>query len=342
MVSSYKRNGVKFALRMTNEASQNQASTSPSLVPTIEPKKRERVWEIDFLRGAAILGMVIDHFLFDLGALDTYFVNFHEIASPALVAFSSQMHAYFYGPIRQFFHSLAFLFFLMSGISCSFSRSNFRHAGKILLCAGLFTVFTYSLYFISNGLGSPVDIRIIFGVLFVLGIGVLLVAIIQLLPGAKWIELGLGSAILLFGVLWGFLGPTRIQFTDFKSFVSQVFYVLDVTPEVHMYKVSEAPNWFALVTGFDVPTFFASMFGFARAGTDYFPMIPWIGFTLIGAFLGQTLYKEKKSLLPQIDGIWRRPVDWFGSKSLYVYVLHQPFWLLVLILIFLPMGFRMF
>ena len=143
---------------MTNEASQNQASTSPSLVSTAGPKKRERVWEIDFLRGAAILGMVIDHFLFDLGALDTYFVNFHEIASPTLVSFSSQMHAYFYGPIRQFFHSLAFLFFLMSGISCSFSRSNFRHAGKILFCAGLFTIFTYSLYFISNGLGSPVDI----------------------------------------------------------------------------------------------------------------------------------------------------------------------------------------
>ncbi len=327
---------------MTTEASQNQASTSQSLVPNAGTKKRERVWEIDFLRGAAILGMVIDHFLFDLGTLDCYFVNFHEIASPELVAFSSQMHAYFYGPIRQFFHSLAFLFFLMSGISCSFSRSNFRHAGKILLCAGLFTIFTYSLYFISNGLGSPIDIRIIFGVLFVLGIGVLLVAIIQLLPGSKWIELGLGIAILLFGVFWGFFGPTRIRFNDFRSFVDRIFYLFDVTPEVLMYKVSEAPNWFALITGFDLPTFFKSMFGFARSGADYFPMIPWVGFTLIGAFLGQTLYKEKKSLLPQIDGMWRRPVDWFGSKSLYVYVLHQPFWLLVLMLIFLPMGFRMF
>ncbi len=327
---------------MTVEAPGKQAETSPSLVPTAEPKKRERIWEIDFLRGAAILGMVLDHFLFDLGALDGYFVNFREVASPGLISFTRQMHAYFYGPIRQFFHSLAFLFFLMSGISCSFSHNNFRHAGKILFCAGLFTLFTYSLYFISDGLGSPIDIRIIFGVLFVLGVGVLLVAIIQLLPGAKWIELGLGSALLLFGVFWGFFGPSKIQFNDFKSFMGKIFYLFDVTPEVRMYNPHNAPNWFALITGFDVPTFFTSMFGFARAGADYFPMIPWIGFTLIGAFLGQTIYKEKKSLLPKIDGMWHRPLDWFGSKSLYVYVLHQPFWLLILMLIFLPMGFRMF
>ncbi len=322
---------------MTKEVPQNQAITSPSLV-SAEPKKRERVWEIDFLRGAAILGMVIDHFLFDLGSLKSYFVNFTDLASPGLIFFSNQMHDYFYGPVRQFFHSLAFLFFLMSGISCSFSRSNFRHAGKILLFAGLITIFTYSLYFISFGIGSPLDVRILFGVLFVLGMGVLLVAVIQLLPGSKWIELGLGCAILMFGILWGLFGPTNI----FKTSNGHFVYVLDVTPERPMLKADNAPNWFAALTGFDVPTFFISMFGFARAGSDYFPMIPWIGFTLIGAFLGQTLYKDKKSLLPKIDGRWHRPIDWFGSKSLYVYVLHQPMWLLILLLIFLPMGYRMF
>ena len=327
---------------MTIEATQNQALTSPDLTQAEAPKKRERVWEIDFLRGAAILGMVIDHFLYDLSALSLYFYNFYSVASTELISFSNQMSEYFYGPVRQFFHSLAFLFFLMSGISCSFSRSNFRHAGKILLFAGLITIFTYSVYFISYGIGSVLDIRILFGVLYVLGMGVLLVAVIQLIPGSKWIELGLGSAILLFGVLYAFLGPNKVEVTDWQAFWDNIFYIFDVAPYKSFCTVKTAPNAFALVTGFDVPDFFASMFGFIRAGSDYFPLIPWIGFTLIGAFLGQTIYKEKKSLLPKLDGKWHKPVDWFGSKSLYIYVLHQPFWLLVLMAIFLPMGFRMF
>ena len=327
---------------MTTEATQNPALTSPDLIQAEAPKKRERVWEIDFLRGAAILGMVIDHFIYDLSALSGYFYNFYDVASPELISFSNQMAVYFAGPVRQFFHSLAIIFFLMSGISCSFSRSNFRHAGKILLFAGLITVFTYSLYFITYGLGSPIDIRILFGVLYVLGMGVLLVAVIQLIPGAKWIELGLGCAILIFGVFYAFLGSMKGKITDWQSFWNNIFYIFDVAPYQSFCTIDNAPNWFATLTGFDVPDFFASMFGFIRAGSDYFPMIPWIGFTLIGAFLGQTIYKEKKSLLPKIDGRWHKPVDWFGSKSLYIYVLHQPFWLLILLAIFLPMGFRMF
>ncbi len=326
---------------MTPEVAQTVSLTNPETIKEA-PKKRERVWEIDFLRGAAILGMVVDHFVYDLGALNGYFVNFYEVASPGLIAFSEQMALYFAGPVRQFFHSLALLFFLMSGISCSFSRSNFRHAGKILLFAGLITIFTYSVYYITYGLGSPIDIRILFGVLFVLGMGVLLIAVIQLLPGSKWIELGLGVAILVVGLLYAFLGPMKGKIVDWNSFWGNIFYTYDQAPYQHLLSIGDAPDFFAKVTGFTAPDFFASMFGFIRAGSDYFSMIPWIGFTLIGAFLGQTIYKDKKSLLPKIDGRWHKPVDWFGAKSLYIYVLHQPFWLLVLLAIFLPMGFRMF
>ena len=256
--------------------------------------KKERVWEIDFLRGAAILGMVVDHFIFDLGNLRNYFVNFDKIAGPKLGSFVTMMNQYFYGPTRQFFHSLAFLFFLMSGISCSFSHNNFRHGGKILLFSGLITIFTYSLYFITNALGDPLDIRILFGVLYVLGMGVLLVAVIQKIPGSKWIELGLGLAILLFGFFYGAFVNFKGEITDWNSFWDHFLFLFDSSP--------------------------------------------WIGFR---AFLGETIYKEKKSLLPKIDGRWHKPVDWFGAKSLYVYALHQPFWLLLLLAVFLPLGFRL-
>lgn len=326
---------------MDGEADQKEEMVSESL-PQEQPKHRERVWEIDFLRGAAILGMVIDHLLYDLSALDSYFYNFNEVASEGLKSFVKQMNSYFFGPVRYFFHSLACLFFVMSGISCSFSRSNFKHGGKILLFAGLITLFTYSLYFITYAMGSAIDIRILFGVLYVLGMGVLLVAVIQKIPGSKWIELGLGLAILTFGFIYPVLTKYKGAITDWPSFWEHIFFFFDASPWVGFYKFDEAPDWFAKLTGFDVPTFFKSMFGFAQAGSDYFSFIPWVGFTLIGAFLGQTIYKEKKSLLPRLNPKWHRPVDWFGSKSLYVYALHQPFWLIVLLLIFLPMGFRMF
>ncbi len=323
---------------MSKRVAENQMEVTPSA-----PKAaKERVWEIDFLRGAAILGMVIDHFIFDLGNLRGYFANFDSLASPGLSSFATMMNDYFYGPVRQFFHSLAFLFFVMSGISCSFSHNNFRHGGKILLFSGLITIFTYGLYFITYALGSPMDIRILFGVLYVLGMGVLLVAVIQLIPGSKWIELGLGTAILLFGFIYGSLVNFKDVIYDWGSFWKHFLYLFDSSPWFGFYSVDAAPDGFAAVTGFTVPQFFASMFGFGKAGSDYFSLIPWIGFTLIGAFLGETLYKEKKSLLPKIDGRWHKPVDWFGSKSLYIYALHQPFWLLVLLVIFLPMGFRLF
>jgi len=55
---------------------------------------------------------------------------------------------------------------------------------------------------------------------------------------------------------------------------------------------------------------------------DYFPLIPWFGIFLIGAFLGRTVYAPRKSLLP-----WRLPqtfVNAAGRHSLLIYILHQP------------------
>ena len=62
------------------------------------------------------------------------------------------------------------------------------------------------------------------------------------------------------------------------------------------------------------------------ASSDYFPLLPYFGFFLLGAVMGKTLYSKKESLLPNVRE--NTPVLAFlrfcGKQSLWIYLLHQP------------------
>lgn len=62
------------------------------------------------------------------------------------------------------------------------------------------------------------------------------------------------------------------------------------------------------------------------ASSDYFPLLPHLGFFLLGAALGRTVYREKRSLLPRVPE--NNPILRFfrfcGRNSLIIYLLHQP------------------
>ena len=66
------------------------------------------------------------------------------------------------------------------------------------------------------------------------------------------------------------------------------------------------------------------------SSADYFPLLPYLGFFLLGAVLGRLLYAKKKSLLPQWETIWVfRALRWCGRHSLILYLLHQPLLMLL-------------
>ena len=60
--------------------------------------------------------------------------------------------------------------------------------------------------------------------------------------------------------------------------------------------------------------------------SDYFPLLPNFGYFLVGAAAGKLLYKDKVSLLPNVNerNILVRFFTFFGKNSLLIYLLHQP------------------
>lgn len=61
-------------------------------------------------------------------------------------------------------------------------------------------------------------------------------------------------------------------------------------------------------------------------GSDFFPIFPGLGWFLIGATLGKTVYRKKESRLPKVneDFFLLRGLRFVGRHSLWFYLLHQP------------------
>ena len=63
-----------------------------------------------------------------------------------------------------------------------------------------------------------------------------------------------------------------------------------------------------------------------NSSSDYFPIFPQLGWFLLGAALGRTVYREKQTLLPCAaqDFFLIRFFRWCGRQSLWIYLAHQP------------------
>jgi len=108
-----------------------------------------RVWQIDALRGVAMVLMTVFHALVDIRD----FFAFADVR-------------YYEPPLVFIGRSSAILFMFVSGISCRFSKNNVRRGAKVLLCGMAVTAATYfgfALFFGSS------ELYIRFGILHFLG-----------------------------------------------------------------------------------------------------------------------------------------------------------------------------
>jgi uncharacterized membrane protein len=116
-------------------------------------RRRERIWEIDFLRGLSIILMVGYHLLYDLGAM---------AGVRSLLGFTTDLSTPAWLAAQYFF---AALFVILSGISSTLSRGNVRRSLRLIAVALLITAVT----FVFNRAAT-----VHFGILHCLGISILL------------------------------------------------------------------------------------------------------------------------------------------------------------------------
>lgn len=133
-------------------------------------------------------------------------------------------------------------------------------------------------------------------------------------------RLGMSGAdvVVKFGVLH-LLGVCMLVYPAFKKLPPAMLTVLGLVIAITGYAIR----------GIIVPQRWLFPLGLTYEGftsSDYFPLFPQLGYFLIGAAIGKTAYREKRTLLPgsfQKTGI-ARFFCWCGRQSLFIYLLHQP------------------
>ena len=188
----------------------------------MEKKLEKRFWEIDFLRGIAIIMMIIFHILFDLDYFDIYKINMNS------------------GNLHIFNYLIVIIFLLLVGISLTLSISRVnkifskkklilkfvKRGLKIFFLGILISITTY--IFLDEG-------YVIFGVLHLIGISII---IAYPFLRFKNLNLFIGIIIIIFGIyldslifdfpwfIWLGLQPSGIYSLDFLPILPWFGFVL--------------------------------------------------------------------------------------------------------------------
>ena len=159
--------------------------------------KKQRAFELDALRGVAIVMMMFMHFSYDI----RYEFGFD--------AFRYLRTAWFWS----FVHPIIIVLFVgLSGICCTFSRNNFKRGGRLLLVALAFTLVTS---FITYKMG--IECLILFNVLHMLSVSTLIYALISLIEKKTNIKPDQLTFILILFGLWVCMTNNNLDMFAYES-----------------------------------------------------------------------------------------------------------------------------
>ncbi|MCX8128776.1 MAG: DUF1624 domain-containing protein [Clostridia bacterium] len=140
-------------------------------IHTDNSRYSDRIWELDFLRGIALVFMIYFHIIYDLSEMFDYRINYSSGVNHLIGKMS------------------AILFIFISGVSSSISRNNLKRGFKVLFFAGAITLATW-IY-------NPRFI-IIFGILHFLGVCMILTQLFSRIK--NYLLLFSGTLVIMAGV----------------------------------------------------------------------------------------------------------------------------------------------
>jgi uncharacterized membrane protein len=276
------------SIETAGESSDNQAKTNNTV-------KKTRIWEIDFLRGLCVILMILDHLSKLLGDIFGPVWYGRNIQGNGFgEAFCRFCQTFNDSDARVIIHPIVvFFFFSVSGISCSFSRSNLKRGLQLAFVALVYSAATYGI----SEFSSTQSVLVTFGVLHCLAACILLYALVKFVcRGNKLAIMCLSAAIVV---------------------VVSCLYFLYMPPE-------NTPIFFAVF--FPPKYIYGAHSSFYTQGAfspgDLFTLIPYSAMFFFGVFIAPVLYGKRRSLLPALDRAWHRPVTFVGRHALLFYVLH--------------------
>ena len=146
-VNDFIRNKFKIFMRNTHNNEDKAYSTDALLAAP------GRVWQIDALRGVAMILMTVFHALVDIRD----FFGFADVR-------------YYEPPLLYIGRSSAILFMFVSGVSCCFSKNNIKRGLKTILCGMIITVATFIIVR---------DLYVRFGILHFLGAAMIIIGLFE-------------------------------------------------------------------------------------------------------------------------------------------------------------------
>ncbi|MFA5223438.1 MAG: heparan-alpha-glucosaminide N-acetyltransferase domain-containing protein [Bacilli bacterium] len=304
-------------------------------------KKAKRIFEIDLLRGLLIIMMVVDHLAYDFGQLAPSFFLVSD-APQALRDLIEWCNNYWYEAWRiNFRYAVIALFFILSGLSTYLSRNSIKRGMVVLGFGAIISIFSY---FLSITLKS--DLFIFFGIILCLGLAMITYSLFRTLiikmtkSKTFWLWTSLFLAILFTGVgYW-----MRLEVATVPVDAQNWWFIINgrMTPTINSYRIIQGV-FTPIVYGLDVKL--DIVLGRLWYGVDWAGLFPYLGYTFFGGFLGELLYAQKKSLIFKRESVvWHpvekvfRPLTFIGSKTIYIYLMHQVVLAALTALIFILLG----
>lgn len=286
-----------------------------------ETVNARRIWEIDFVRGVIIIGMLIDHFFYDFLGIFTP-ANFNNLPN-FMLEISKFSYVYWTNPVRIAFRLLGVtLLVFLSGVSSKLSKNSLKRSLFIIIVG---IVMSLAFIVVANVTGNMNDLMLM-GAVMGIGVSLLIYSIYKLIFARfkfyKWLTFGLALMML---IMWGFISYNNA--TDKSNFW---FYYNGYAGSIPNASFSEI---FAKLPSI--------LFGTTYFGSDWLGLFPSLGYMFLGGFIGELLYKNRQSIFAKYNEKLNRvtyPFSFAGRNSVWFYLGHQLVYIIIIGAVALIMG----